>query len=150
MSRAYFSDILPAAADRVWEVLGRFDGIPAFVHRISAGEIEGGQGAIVGAVRKLTIAADGRQVRERLVSADLLDRSYRYEFPEGANPFPVRSYLATIRVRPVTTQDATFVEWYGDFDCDADVVDAMTETFTGRYAEFIANLREHLGLAMSS
>ncbi len=146
MSTAYFSDVIPAPVDAVWGVLGRFDRIPDFVHKIAAGQIEGTDGPVVGSVRLLTLQ-DGRQVRERLVSMDAIDRSYRYDFPPGANPFPVRSYLATIRVRPVTTQGATFVEWYGDFDCDSDVLEAMHTTFVGRYEEFIGNLYEHLGLA---
>lgn len=74
------------------------------------------------------------------------DRSYRYEFAEWAVPFPVRSYLATIRVRPVTTTAATFLEWYGDFDCDADVEDEMSEAFLSRYAAFTDGLAQHLGV----
>lgn len=146
MTRAYFSDIVPAPVDQVWAVLGRFEAISDFVHKLTAGEIENGPGPVVGSVRLLTLRGGG-QVRERLVSMDAADRSYRYEFPEGQCPFPVRSYLATIRVRPVTTQDATFVEWYGDYDCDADVVESMRETFAGRYSEFIGNLHEYLQLS---
>lgn len=145
MSRAYFSTVVPAPVDTVWAVLGRFESIAGFVGKLSAGEVEGDGGPVVGSVRRLTIATGG-VARERLVSMDALDRSYRYEFPEGSCPFPVRSYLATIRVRPVTSSGTTFVEWYGDFDCDAAVEEEMREAFLSRYSAFTADLARHLGL----
>lgn len=58
----------------------------------------------------------------------------------------MRSYRATIRVRPVTRTNGTFVEWYGDFDCDAGVETEMHEAFASRYSAFLGNLRDHLGL----
>ncbi len=38
------------------------------------------------------------------------DRSYTYAFAD-APPFPVRDYIATIRIRRVTEGDRAFVEW---------------------------------------
>lgn len=146
MARAYFSAIVPAPVDEVWPVLGRFESIADFVAKLSAGELEGGTGPVVGAVRRLTLTAGG-QARERLVSMDARDRSYTYEFPLGSNPFPVRSYLATIRVRPVSSTGETFVEWYGDYDCDAAAEAEMREAFLSRYSAFTADLCRHLGLA---
>ncbi|GAA1518712.1 hypothetical protein GCM10009788_23450 [Nocardioides humi] len=125
-------------------MLGRFESIADFVGKLSAGELEGGGGPVVGAVRRLTIATGG-VARERLVSMDARDRSYQYEFPAESIPFPVRSYLATIRVRPVTSTGTTFVEWYGDFDCDAAVEEEMRTAFLSRYVAFTADLVAHLG-----
>ncbi|GGJ67526.1 hypothetical protein GCM10010121_092790 [Streptomyces brasiliensis] len=88
----------------------------------------------------------GGLARERLVSMDAHDRSYRYEFPPDAIPFPVRTYVATIRVRPVTSSVHTFVEWYGDYDCDADVEDEMREAFLSCYSAFTADLAAYFGL----
>ncbi|GGJ41283.1 SRPBCC family protein [Streptomyces brasiliensis] len=146
MSRAYVSDVLPAPVDTVWAVLGRFEGIADFVEKLSGGELEGDAGPAVGAVRRLVIRDGGQVVRERLVGMDAVDRSYSYDFPPGENPFPVRSYRATIRVRPVTRTNETFVEWYGDFDSDADVEAEMREAFVSRYSTFLRNLCGHLGL----
>ncbi|TYL55505.1 SRPBCC family protein [Nocardioides sp. BGMRC 2183] len=146
MSRAYFSTVLAAPVDTVWAVLGRFEAIADFVDKLSAGEIEGGGEPVVGSVRSLTIASGG-VARERLVSMDAHDRSYRYEFPAESIPFPVRSYVATIRVRPITSTDDTFVEWYGDFDCDAAVEEKMREAFLSRYVAFTRNLADHLRIA---
>ncbi|GAA4753082.1 hypothetical protein GCM10023350_42980 [Nocardioides endophyticus] len=145
MSRAYFSTVVAAPVDAVWDVLGRFERIADFVGKLDHGELEGGGEPVIGSVRRLSIATGG-VARERLVSMDALDRSYRYEFPAESIPFPVRAYLATIRVRPVTSADATFVEWYGDYDCDADVDREMREAFVGRYAAFTADLARHLGV----
>ncbi|MEF9901629.1 SRPBCC family protein [Streptomyces sp. P9-A2] len=146
MSRAYVSDILPAPVDTVWAVLGRFEDIADFVEKLSEGGLEGEGGPAVGSVRRLVLRDGGRVVRERLVAMDADDRSYSYGFPPGENPFPVRSYRATIRVRPVTRTNGTFVEWYGDFDCDAGVEAEMHEAFASRYSAFLGNLRDHLGL----
>ncbi|MEU6526119.1 SRPBCC family protein [Streptomyces sp. NPDC046924] len=146
MSRAYFSEVLPAPVDTVWAVLGRFEDIADFVGKLSGGELEGDAGPVVGSVRRLVLRDGGRVVRERLVAMDADDRSYSYDFPPGENPFPVRGYRATIRVRPVTRTNETFVEWYGDFDSDAGVEADMREAFVSRYSTFLENLRDHLGL----
>ena len=49
-----------------------------------------------------------------------------------------------MRVRPITDSNATFLEWYGEFDCEPGVVDQLTTTFQAIYTEFIDDLRTHL------
>ncbi|MGW1546863.1 SRPBCC family protein [Streptomyces sp. NPDC002346] len=146
MSRAYFSEVLPAPVDTVWAVLGRFEDIADFVGKLSEGGLEDDAGPAVGSVRRLVLRDGGRVVRERLLGMDADDRWYSYDFPPGENPFPVRSYRATIRVRPVTRTNETFVEWYGDFDSDADVEAELRQAFVSRYSAFLADLRDYLGL----
>jgi hypothetical protein len=115
-----------------------------------AGHPDGGAGpagaagpAPVGSVRRLTMEPDGRVVRERLVAYDAPGHRYSYEFA-GDQPFPVRAYRGTIRLLPITQSGGTFIEWYGEFDCDADVLSRLTAAFTGIYAGFIDDLRKHL------
>ncbi|MET8795198.1 SRPBCC family protein [Nocardia sp. NPDC004568] len=141
MSRAYVSSILDAPVSRVWSVLGDFHSLARWVAMIATSEPEGGEG--IGSVRRVTLV-DGRVVGERLVAYDGPHRSYAYEFDDAQAPFPVGSYRGTVHVLPVTDSERTFVEWYGDFDCEADAVDLLRETFTGIYSEFIADLRKHL------
>ena len=144
MSLAYFSAVLRSEIDGVWSVLGDFHGIATWVHRIRSAEPEGGTGrGPIGSVRRITLEPDGRQVRERLVHYDGPGRRYAYEF-DGRQPFPVRAYRGTVHLLPVTLSGTTFVEWYGDFDCDAAVADRLATTFTGLYAEFLDDLRAHL------
>jgi hypothetical protein len=76
-------------------------------------------------------------------SVDAPGHAYSYEFA-GQQPFPVRAYRGNVRLLPITSSGTTFIEWYGEFDCDADVVDRLTAAFAGIYAEFIDDLRHHL------
>ncbi len=144
MSIAYASATIDADIDAVWSVLRDFHGIDRWVRRIRSAEPENSAGlATVGSTRRLTMEPDGRVVRERLVHYDAPAHRYSYEFA-GDQPFPVRAYRGTVHLLPITQSGGTFVEWYGEFDCDADVVDRLTETFTGIYAEFLDDLRKRL------
>jgi hypothetical protein len=141
---AYTSATIDAGIDAVWTVLHDFHGIDKWVSRIRAAEPEDGNSpAAVGSTRRLTMEPGGRVVRERLVRYDAPGHCYSYEFA-GDQPFPVRAYRGTVHLLPVTRSGTTFIEWYGEFDCDADVVARLTAAFTGIYAEFIDDLRRHL------
>jgi hypothetical protein len=144
MSLAYVSTVIDTDIDTVWSVLEDFHGLPAWVTRIRSSEPENGSGpGAVGSVRKLTLEPDGHGTRERLVRYDAPGRSYSYEFADEI-PFPVSTYRGTVRVSPVTDAGTTFLEWYGEFDCEPVVLDDMTATFRAIYTEFIDNLRDHL------
>jgi len=144
VSIAYVSATVDARIDLVWSVLQDFHGIDRWVRRIRSAEPEDAASpAAVGSTRRLTMEPDGRMVRERLVHYDAPGHRYSYEFA-GDQPFPVRAYRGTVHLLPVTLSGTTFVEWYGEFDCDADVVDRLTTAFTGIYAGFLDDLRGHL------
>lgn len=144
MSIAYVSTTIDAGIDAVWSVLHDFHRIDRWVRRIRSAEPEDGAGpAAVGSTRRLTMEPNGRLVRERLVHYDAPGHRYSYEFA-GDQPFPVRAYQGTVHLLPVTLSGTTFAEWYGEFDCDADVVDRLTTVFTGIYAGFLDDLRRHI------
>src|SRR5690606_22153429 len=70
VARTYVSTVLPIAADRVWEVVRDFNGLPEWHPAIERSEIEGGGAAdSVGSVRRLQLSGGG-VVRERLVALD--------------------------------------------------------------------------------
>jgi hypothetical protein len=149
VSIAYVSATIEADIDTVWSVLHDFHGIAGWVGRIRSAEPEDGSGpAAVGSTRRLTMQPDGRVVRERLVHYDAPGHRYSYEFA-GEQPFPVRAYRGTVHLLPVTLSGTTFVEWYGEFDCDAAVADRLTTAFTGIYAGFLDDLRAHLAGGMA-
>jgi hypothetical protein len=144
MSRAYVSTVIDAAVDTVWAVVGDFHGLPAWVSMVRSNEPEDGSGpAAVGSVRNLTLEPDGNTARERLVRYDAPSRSYSYDFANEI-PFPVSTYRGTIRALPVTESNTTFLEWYGEFDCEPSLLDTMTATFSAIYLRFIEGLRQHL------
>lgn len=144
MAKSYASAVIEAPAERVWEVVRDFDGLPRWHPAIASSEIEGGGPAdAVGCVRRLTLG-DGGTVRERLVVLDDTDRRYTYDIVEG--PFPIRSYRSTIRVAPVTATGHAFVEWWAHYDAEAADEPNLDRTFAdGVYATGLTGLREHFG-----
>ncbi|WP_319456955.1 MULTISPECIES: SRPBCC family protein [unclassified Mycobacterium] len=141
MNLAYVSAILDAPAAKVWSVIGDFHGMAEWVAMITTSVPESDVG--VGSIRRVTVD-DGRVVRERLVAYDDPGRRYSYEFADEPAPFPVRSYLGTLHLLPITESDQTFLEWYGEFDCEAELVEENRAMFTGIYTVFIGDLRGHL------
>lgn len=144
MPRPYASGVVAAPADKVWEVLRVFNGLPSFLPAIAKSElVEGGEGQI-GAVRRLTLADGGEPFDEKLIAMDDADRTYTYAFT-GANPFGVRRYVSTVRVAPVTDTGEAFVEWWSEYDADGDREEELTRTFgQGVYAAGIDSLRRKL------
>lgn len=141
MARAYASAIVPADVDTVWSFVRDFDNLPQWHPAIQASEILDGKAAdTVGCVRRLTLS-DGGQVVERLLQLDDVERSYTYNFVE--TDFPVRSYVSTIRFKPVTDSGHTFVEWWADFDADADAEAELLAGFRDNvFAAGLTALRE--------
>jgi hypothetical protein len=141
MARAYASTIVPADVETVWSFARDFDNLPEWHPSIQASEILDGKAAdAVGCVRRLTLA-DGGVVVERLLHLDDQAHSYSYNFVESG--FVVRSYVSTIRFTPVTDSGQTFVEWWADFDADADVEAELVTTFgEGVFGTGLTALRE--------
>ncbi len=142
MPRPYASGVVPASADAVWARIRDYNSLSDWHPAITASELtEGGSGAEVGAVRRLTLG-DGGIVVERLLELNDAERRYTYEFLE--NPFGARRYVATLRVAPVTATGEAFVEWWAEFDADAADEQRLTEFFAnGVYGSGITSLGEH-------
>lgn len=142
MPRPYASGVVPASAEAVWAHIRDFNGLSNWHPAITGSELtEGGSGAEVGAVRRLTLG-DGGVVAERMLELNDADRRCTYEFVE--NPFGVRRYVATLRVAPVTASGEAFVEWWAEFDADAADEERLTGFFAdGVYTSGIGALREH-------
>jgi hypothetical protein len=143
MPRPYTSSVIDASADDVWALFRDFGGLAEWHPALDTCEIEPGpESPLPGAVRRLTNPAG--TFRERLLSLDDATRTQKYEFLES--PFPVRRYISTIRVFPVTDTGRAFVEWWAEFDADGDAEEGLTSVFAD--AVFGAGLRaaaERLG-----
>jgi uncharacterized protein YndB with AHSA1/START domain len=114
MARAYASIILKASVEAVWGLVRDFNGLPKWAPGIVKSKIEGGLDAdVVGCVRSFH-TADGGHIRERLLTLDDANYTYSYNFEKPA--FPVKNYIATLRLYPVTEGDRTFAEWEATFD----------------------------------
>jgi polyketide cyclase/dehydrase/lipid transport protein len=141
MGTSYASAVINASADEVWAIVRDFGELAEWAPSIESCEIEGGgDGTLVGAVRRLSTA--GGVFRERLVALSDADRSLSYEFVES--PLPVRKVLATMRVAPVTATGGAFVEWSSEFDADAKDEEMVTKIFTKAvYAAGLDALGKH-------
>ena len=114
MSRAYASAIINAPVETVWSIIRNFNGLPDWVPNIADSVIEDGLDPdVVGCVRSFH-TKDGSHIRERLLTLDDAKRSFAYNFEKPA--FPVRNYVATVRLMPVTHTDQTVAEWEATFD----------------------------------
>lgn len=114
MARAYASIILKAPVETVWSLVRDFNGLPSWAPAVAKSKIEGGLDAdVVGCIRSL-YTHDGAHIRERLLSLDDARYTFTYNFEKPA--FPVKNYIATLRLYPVTHTDQTFAEWSATFD----------------------------------
>jgi len=114
MARAYASIILKAPVETVWSIVRDFNGLPNWAAGVKRSKIEKGLDSdVVGCVRNFELG-NGALVRERLLMLDDARRCFTYNFETPA--FPVKNYLATLRLYPVTHTDQTFAEWEATFD----------------------------------
>jgi uncharacterized protein YndB with AHSA1/START domain len=114
MARAYFSIILKAPVETVWSLVRDFNGLPSWAPAIAKSKIEGGLDAdVVGCIRSFH-THDGGHIRERLLTLDDARYTFTYNFEKPA--FPVKNYIATLRLYPVTHGNQTFAEWEASFD----------------------------------
>jgi hypothetical protein len=140
MAKSYYSTVLDHPADEVWTT------IRSFAHYAWAG-VQGGTtileagkaGDQVGAVRRFI--GGEKTIRQILLAHSDLERSYTYALCDP-QPFPVRNYVATIRVIPVVESHRAFVEWSATFDCAADEYDRWTRHFEKEgFAKWLSALR---------
>jgi hypothetical protein len=114
MARAYASIVLKAPVEAVWGLVRDFNALPKWGRGVTSSKIEGGLDSdVVGCVRSLATKGGGH-VRERLLSLDDANYSFAYNFEKPA--FPVRNYIASVRLYPITHRDETFAEWESTFD----------------------------------
>jgi hypothetical protein len=141
MAGSYYSVMLYHPADEVWAEIRPFDHY-AWAGVESETVIEQGKaGDQVGAVRRVTYR--GNTIRQVLLAHSDIDRCCTYGF-RGAPPFPVRDYVATIRVSPIIADAASFVEWEATFDCAAEARDQWVKHFEEKFAEWLAAVRRFM------
>jgi hypothetical protein len=98
---------IPAAPDRVWQLIGGFGSLPDWLPSIPKSELSEG-----GRVRRLATVR-GDIFVERLEAFDNAARSYTYAILQA--PFPVTGHRSTLHVREVNGGTASRVEWSGEF-----------------------------------
>ena len=144
MAKSYYSVALDCSAEAVWAVIRPFDHY-AWAGVESETIIEAGKaGDQVSAIRR--VAAGDRIIRQVLLAHSDIDRAYTYAFCEPS-PFPVRNYIATIRVAPIVETNGAFVEWQATFDCAAGEYERWTSYFEKEgFARWLGALRQFMAV----
>jgi hypothetical protein len=142
MAKSYYSIVLDNSAEEVWAVIRPFDHY-AWAGVESQTIIEGGKaGDQVAAIRRVTMG--DKIIRQILLAHSDIDRSYTYALCDPP-PFPVRNYIATIRVAPIVETNKAFVDWWATFDCAAEEYDRWTKHFEKEgFAKWLAALRRFM------
>lgn len=111
------SMILNAPIDQVWSAIRSFDGVSEWNPAVTDARMETGAATAPGSIRHLDIV-DGTVFRETLL--ELSDSGWFYTYDILDCPLPVRNYVSTHRLVPITHTDQTLSIWESRFDCDAD------------------------------
>lgn len=123
MARVYVSSVIGAPAEKVWDRVRDFNGLPNWHPRIRDSRIEDAEPPDrVGCVRNFHLQ-NGDTIRERLLGLSDYDMFCTYSILES--PMPLTDYVATLRLTPVTDGGRTFIEWSAEFDCAADDEDGL-------------------------
>ncbi|MGQ0686896.1 SRPBCC family protein [Bradyrhizobium sp.] len=118
MARVYVSSVINASAARVWSRVRDFNGLSNWHPAIAESRIENGEPADkVGCIRSFSLR-NGDRLREQLLGLSDYDMFCTYSILDS--PMPLTSYVATLRLTPITDQDRTFIEWSAEFDCAPD------------------------------
>lgn len=118
--RVFESAVIDAPVGRVWALIGDFDSMPDWQPAIMHSEIENGlPGTAIGCIRRTT-QRDGTQIRAVQVARSDAETFYAYEILSA--PIPIANYAGTLRLRPVTANERTYIEWSCRFDAEPAVV----------------------------
>jgi uncharacterized protein YndB with AHSA1/START domain len=145
MESVFVSTVINAPIERVWRVVGDFNGLPSWMAGMKASEIEAGHDAsAVGAVRRLTLDGTGDILRERL--EQISDDEYRITYAVLEGPLPVKKVVTTMRLRRITDSSGTYGEWSSRFETEPSQekqgVQYLTRVFNAGWRQ----LKRHLGV----
>lgn len=115
MGSCYNSVTINAPADKVWAVIRNFHDLAWATGVVDKADVVGDvSGDQVGAKRVLNDA-----FHETLRSVNPSDRSFTYSIDDGPGPVAkdaIKNYLGSVKVFPITADDASFVEWASTYD----------------------------------
>jgi polyketide cyclase/dehydrase/lipid transport protein len=113
--RVYASGVVRAPVTAVWDHIRDFNGLPKWFPGVVDSEIENGVPSNqLRCVRRFH-STSGALLREEMIALSDHDHSCSYRILES--PMPLSDYVATFRLKPITDQDHTFLEWIAEFNC---------------------------------
>ncbi|GAB1400636.1 SRPBCC family protein [Aminivibrio sp.] len=117
MPQVYYSTIISAPLEKVWEMVRDFSSLPKWHPHVLATEIEDSCGpgctACIGCVRRIQLEK-GEWMKEKLLALSDADFTLTYSIVE--TKMKVANFMGAITLTPVTSSDDTFAEWEAVFD----------------------------------
>jgi NADPH2:quinone reductase len=137
------STVIEAPIERVWAVLRDFNSHERWHDVVASSRIENGEASSqVGCVRSFSLK-DGNRIREQLLA--LSDTEYRSTYCILDATVPLRRYVATVTLKPVTDGNRTFWHWESSFDAPAGRERELREMVAEQvYEAGFENLRRYL------
>jgi NADPH:quinone reductase len=106
--------IIDAPIERVWALIRDFNGHDHWHPAVAYSEIENGEAPDqLGCVRSFRMQ-DGGRIREQLLSLSDRDHSFTYCILDAT--VPLKRYVATCTLKPVTDGNQTYWWWQSTFD----------------------------------
>jgi Polyketide cyclase / dehydrase and lipid transport len=97
---------LAASAEKVWSIVGNFNGLPEWHPWVKSSSLEAVPGGIGRRVAIVGGTAGHRELVERLLSFNAVERSYSYTVVAGPTPF--RNYSGEFRIAADGDDSCTF------------------------------------------
>jgi NADPH2:quinone reductase len=117
MIRVVRSAVIDAPIERVWSILRDFNSHTAWHPVVAESAIENGEPSDqVGCVRNFSLQ-DGNRIREQLLALSDTEHISTYCILDAT--LPMRRYVATVRLKPVTDGNRTFWHWESTFETPA-------------------------------
>ena len=106
--------VIDASVEAVWALLRDFNSHEAWHPAVATSAIENGEASDqVGCVRNFRLK-DGSLIREQLLFLSDVEQRVGYCILEAQAP--LRNYVASVRLRRVTINEACFIEWRASFE----------------------------------
>ena len=137
MAKMAMKAVLKASANAVWQAVGNFGGVRAFIPVVQSCTVEG-KG--VGAVRTVTLDG-GAVVTERLEARDARARILTYSIL--TSPLPLEGYVSTMRVSELP-HDRAELNWSCTFEPKGASEDECKKIVEGVYTAGFAGLKKLL------
>ena len=144
MPQVYYSTIISAPLEKVWEMIRDFNSLPKWHPAVLATEIEDACGpnctACIGCVRRIQLEK-GEWMKEKLLALSDADYSLSYSILE--TKMKVDNFMSALTVTPVTSSDDTFAEWEAIFDvAEGGSEDEITDAVMAYFSRGLENLDE--------
>jgi NADPH:quinone reductase len=137
------STVIDAPIDSVWAIVRDFNSHANWHPAIARSVIENGEASDqVGCVRAFSLK-DGNRLREQLITLSDEDCISTYCILDST--IPLKRYVATLRLKPVTDGNRTYCHWQSTFDTPPGQERALADAVgNGVYDAGFAALREYL------